>query len=236
MNVLYKEVLGFYLSDHPLRGFESLAKMWVTSTVSELPLVYQHHQETLGQQNESAEKKTKSKDWRAERDAHKKRVIVAGLIAELRELITKKGTRMAFGKIEDLTAACEVVIFPDAFAKFEMSLKDERPVLLAGLLEVEEGNAKIIVDNISPLEEMLKKSKKVIMQIDQLQNHQFEQLRGIIQEHLGQVPIQFEMSLPEYERKVTIDTEENLSIEISNNFFESVHSLFGQTDFIELRG
>ncbi len=231
-----KEVLGFYLSDHPLRGFESLAKMWVTSTVSELPLVYQHHQETLGQQNESAEKKTKSKDWRAERDAHKKRVIVAGLIAELRELITKKGTRMAFGKIEDLTAACEVVIFPDAFAKFEMSLKDERPVLLAGLLEVEEGNAKIIVDNISPLEEMLKKSKKVIMQIDQLQNHQFEQLRGIIQEHLGQVPIQFEMSLPEYERKVTIDTEENLSIEISNNFFESVHSLFGQTDFIELRG
>ena len=77
-----KEVLGFFLSDHPLNEIGPFLKVFVEGTISEL--------------------KTKSSTLR-----------VAGLIVSIKELITKKGSRMAFATLEDLTDSVDLVIFPD---------------------------------------------------------------------------------------------------------------------------
>jgi DNA polymerase-3 subunit alpha len=225
-----KEVLGFYLSDHPLKGFDSLSEVWTTCKVIDLP----KQMPAEGTPEAEALKADKKKDWR-NRDAGKKRVVVSGLITEVRELITKKGTRMAFGKIEDLTGSCELVIFPDSFARNEQGLKDERPVLIGGTLEVEEGAAKIMVDSVAPLEDILKKTKRMVFRLDEVEPEHYPRLQSLMREHPGATAVNIEIALPDVGRKVMMELGEGQGVSVSNDFFEGVHSLLGRTDFIELR-
>lgn len=225
-----KEVLGFYLSDHPLKGFDSLSEIWTTCKVVELPA----QMPPPGSEEAEALKAEKKKDWR-NRDAGRKRVVVSGLITELRELITKKGTRMAFGKIEDLTGSCELVIFPDAYARHEAGLRDERPVLIGGTLEVEEGVAKIMVDNVSPLEDILKKTKRMVFRLDEIPPEEYGRLHSLMKEYPGATTVGIEIQVPEVNRKVFMELGEGQGVNVSNDFFEGIHLLFGRTDFIELR-
>ncbi|WP_413942635.1 DNA polymerase III subunit alpha [Bdellovibrio sp. HCB-162] len=224
-----KEVLGFYLSDHPLKGFDTLSELWTSCKVADLPA-----QMPAPGSPEAEAMKAAKKDWK-NRDAGKKRVVVAGLITELRELITKKGTRMAFGKVEDLTGSCELVIFPDSFARFEMQLRDERPVLIGGGLEVEEGNAKIMVDTVSPMEDILKKTKRMVLRLDKIDPNDYPRLQSLMKDYPGTTTVSLEIEVPEVNRKVLMEMTDAPGISVNNDFFEGVHSLFGRTDFIELR-
>jgi DNA polymerase-3 subunit alpha len=211
-----KEVLGFYLSDHPLKGFDSLSEVWTTCKVIDLP----KQMPAEGTPEAEALKADKKKDWR-NRDAGKKRVVVSGLITEVRELITKKGTRMAFGKIEDLTGSCELVIFPDSFARNEQGLKDERPVLIGGTLEVEEGAAKIMVDSVAPLEDILKKTKRMVFRLDEVEPEHYPRLQSLMREHPGATAVNIEIALPDVGRKVMMELGEGQGVSVSNDFFEA---------------
>ncbi|WP_413578695.1 DNA polymerase III subunit alpha [Bdellovibrio sp. HCB290] len=224
-----KEVLGFYLSDHPLKGFDTLSEIFTTCKVIDLPAQMPAHGSPEWEAMQAAKK-----DWK-NRDAAKKRVIVAGLITELRELITKKGTRMAFGKIEDLTGAVELVIFPDAFAKNGELLKDERPMLIGGGLEVEEGVAKIMVDSVSPLEDILKKTKRMVFRLDRIPYEDYGRLNSLMKDNPGPTAVSLEIDIPDVRRRVMMEVGDISGVSVSNEFFEGVHSLFGRTDFIELR-
>ncbi|HEX7676283.1 MAG TPA: DNA polymerase III subunit alpha [Bdellovibrio sp.] len=224
-----KEVLGFYLSDHPLKGFDTLSEIWTSCKVVDLP-----KQMPPPGSPEAEAMKAAKKDWK-NRDAAKKRVVVAGLITELRELITKKGTRMAFGKIEDLTGAVELVIFPDAYSKNEAQLRDERPVLIGGGLEVEEGVAKIMVDSVSPMEDILKKTKRMVLRLDRIAPEDYPRLQSLMKDYPGPTTVSLEIDVPEVSRRVMMEMTEGSGINVNNEFFEGVHSLFGRTDFIELR-
>ncbi|XGC79394.1 DNA polymerase III subunit alpha [Bdellovibrio bacteriovorus] len=224
-----KEVIGFYLSDHPLKGFDTLSELWATCKVIDLPA-----QMPAPGSAEAEALKAAKKDWK-NRDAGKKRVVVAGLITEMRELITKKGSRMAFAKIEDLTGACELVIFPDAYARFEMQLRDERPVLIGGGLEVEEGAAKIMVDTVSPLEDILKKTKRMVLRLDKIAPEDYPRLHSLMKDHPGTTSVSLEIEMPEVSRRILMEMEDATGVSINNDFFEGIHSAFGRTDFIELR-
>lgn len=228
---LEKEVLGFYLSDHPLKGYEKLSDVWTSAKISNLPEFYRQ----MSEQQEQSPKSKQKMDWKAAREAQKKKVVVAGLISDVRELITKKGTRMAFGKIEDLTGSVEMVVFPDAFAKYEMMLKEERPVLIHGALEVEENVAKIMVEAISTFEESLQKAKKVTMNLSQISEQEFQRLFSIIKQHPGETELILELTLVEFNKKIQIQSGQVPRVKVSSELFEGIHSVFGQTQFIEVR-
>lgn len=222
-----KEVLGFYLSDHPLRGFEKLAKVWTTCEIVDLP----KHDMTPEEKAIEAAKKESGKWNRFQKDS-KKRVIIAGLIIENREMITKKGTRMAFAKVEDLTGTAELVIFPDTFEKCGALLKDERPLLIGGGLEINDGSAKIIVDNIAPFDEIMRKTKRVSFRLDKLETSDFEKLDTIFDAFQGDTNVRLVLSLNN--KTVEMQSETPKRIQISDAFFEEVHQVFGRTDFIEI--
>lgn len=224
-----KEVLGFYLSDHPLKGFDTLSELWTTCRVVELPA-----QMPAPGSAEAEAMKAAKKDWK-NRDAGKKKIVVAGLIAELRELITKKGTRMAFAKIEDLTGACELIIFPDAYSKFEMQLKDERPVLVSGSLEVEEGVAKVFLDSLTPLEDMLKKTKSMVLRLDRVESEYYPLIKEILLQNSGNAPVAFQCDIETVNRRITLEPSQVFAVNMTNELFEGMQTLVGHLDFVELR-
>jgi len=216
-----KEVLGFYLSDHPLKGFENFSKVWSTATVADLPAYFA---------KVAGDKPIEKPKWGEPKN--KIRVVIAGLISEYRELITKKGTRMAFGRIEDLSGSVELVIFPDTYAKFSNLLKEEKPLLVGGGLEVEEGNPKIIVDTFAPFDEVLRKTKKISMRLDKLEAGDFERLSSLLDSNKGSTDVRLVMTIDGNSIEVLPGTPKQ--IQISDQFFEEIHQLFGRTDFIEV--
>lgn len=217
-----KEVIGFYLSDHPLRGFENFSKVWASSTVIELPQYFARHPLALS---------TEKPKWGEPKN--KIRVIIAGLISEYKELITKKGTRMAFGKVEDLTGSAELVIFPDIYAKYLHLLKEERPLLVGGGLEVSEGHAKIIVDSFALFDDVLRKTKKISMRLDKLDVEDFQKLEELLNQFKGDTDVRLVMNIDG--KEIEIFPEEPKQVQISDDFFEGIHQLFGRTDFIEVQ-
>ncbi|HPI40993.1 MAG TPA: DNA polymerase III subunit alpha [Pseudobdellovibrionaceae bacterium] len=234
-----KEVLGFYLSDHPLKGFEGISSLWTSASIADLPSLKPTEAEEAelvkAAAKASAKEKFKPYD-RNFKNQNKKRVTVAGLVSELRDVITKKGTRMAFGKFEDLSGSCELVIFPDTYAKLEPFFKDEKPLLVSGALEVTEEQAKIIVDQAVFLDEQFKKIKKVIVQLNKIKEEDYQKLNGVLNDCPGETSIQFELVLPESKEKVILASEETLKVSFDNLLLEKVHSQFGSWDFLKIPG
>lgn len=217
-----KEVLGFYLSDHPLKGFENLSKVWATHTIYELSQL----------KSDDVKPPPPGEKFNRFQQQQRKRVIVAGLIIESREMITKKGTRMAFAKAEDLTGSAELVIFPDAFSQCGHSLKDERPLLIGGTVEVNEGSVKILVDSMAPFEEAMKKTKRISFRLDKIDESKYESLKSLLDQFKGPVPTRFLLNVEQ--RQLELNQKEPVLIQVTDEFFEEAHQIFGHTDFIEI--
>jgi DNA polymerase-3 subunit alpha len=202
-----KSVLGFYLSDHPLKGIEHLTSVFTTGLVDEL-------------------KKKESKST----------VRVAGLISSLREIITKKGTRMAFAQLEDLSGSVELVIFPDAFAESELIVKGDGVIVVTGAVEVSEDktSAKILVEKIERFNDRLKQAKKVIFHIDEDLKDKIEVIKSIMEKYPGQLPTSIRMSLADIKKTVDMDILEPTGLGVSNEFLEEVGQELGKTDFVQL--
>ncbi|MES2965846.1 MAG: DNA polymerase III subunit alpha, partial [Bdellovibrionota bacterium] len=201
-----KEVLGFYLSDHPMAGFNAVLRIWTTCEIGKL----------VNQEGD-------------------RRVVIAGLITEYREIITKKGSRMAFARLEDLSGNVELVVFPEPFSKHEMQLKSDQPVLVGGKLEKEGDSVKVMVDRVGLLEEVLKKSKQMTFKIDVSMKEHLNALGTLLSKHPGKTNVELEIEVPELKKTVTMSVTEPEGIEPSGEFFEGLHGLFGRTDFVEIR-
>jgi DNA polymerase-3 subunit alpha len=224
-----KEVLGFYLSDHPLKGFENVAAIWTSGKVSDLPRLLAEHKAKA-----SLDTNKQKYDFR-NRDGNKKRVVISGIIVENRELITKKGTRMSFAKLEDLTGSLELVIFPDTFAQVEVLLKEERPLLVGGFLEGEDGAVKIIVDSVMLLEEALKRTKRMVVYLNRIEEKQYETLNSLLREYPGSTQVEMRLEIPDLNQEIVIESEGISGVTVSNEFLETLHSQIGRTDFVEMK-
>ncbi len=209
-----KEVLGFYLSDHPLKGFESLSRIFATHTISQVPDL------------EVPEYNFRTKE--------KRKITVLGICTEMRELITKKGTRMAFLRFEDLSGNIEVICFPDAFAKFEALLKADQSLLLTAALEKNQDQVKLILDSVVTVEEALSKPKKLVVRLDKLSESEFAPLDEILSSFPGSVKVDLIMCLADYSRDIQFESERQ--VQLNTEFIETVQQNFGRTDFFEVKG
>lgn len=118
-----KEVLGVYLSGHPLGECAQKLEMYTT-----------HHCAELHQKNEIYNE-----------------LILGGMITNVREFLTKKGQRMAFIELEDLTGACECIVFENYYAHLK-KVDQNVPVLIKGRISLKDDDVKVIVNFIENIE------------------------------------------------------------------------------------
>ncbi|HVH63933.1 MAG TPA: DNA polymerase III subunit alpha [Candidatus Dormibacteraeota bacterium] len=118
---LEKELLGLYLSDHPLRRISAeLAKLADTQAVE----VTSALQDT--------------------------EVRVAGLVREVRRVVTRKGQIMAYATLEDLTGTVDVVLFPRTFEQTRHLFEPDRVVVVQGKVDARAGSTRAV--SVSPVE------------------------------------------------------------------------------------
>ena len=116
-----KELLGLYVSSHPLNGFKKLFAAR-TTPIAKIDATFVD-----------------------------KKVIVGGLVSSIKKIITKKGQPMLFIKLEDLSGKAEVVIFPNLLERNPGALQENKIVFVAGRVDDRNGEIKIVADDVQEI-------------------------------------------------------------------------------------
>jgi DNA polymerase-3 subunit alpha len=123
-----RELLGLYLSGHPLDKFRK----------------------TIEEKNYKITRvKTGGKDGGMMTDGEE--LIVAGMIEEIRSIVTKKGDAMAFIKLSDFNDTLETVVFPRIMSEFKNLLAKDKAVAVKGKVSMRNGEISLIVDKVREL-------------------------------------------------------------------------------------
>ncbi len=122
---LEKELVGFYLSDHPLKQLSSPAKLVAPIGLASL-----------------------------EDQPDRSKVSVIAMIPEIRQITTRKGDRMAILQIEDLTGVCEGVVFPKSYVRLSEHLMPEARLLLWGTVDRRDDRIQLIIEDCRAIDDL----------------------------------------------------------------------------------
>ena len=132
-----KEVLGIYISGHPLEEYRDTWKKNITNTTADFAL-----DEETGEP----------------RVAEGAKVTIGGMITEKKIKYTKNEKVMAFLQVEDLVGSVEVIVFPRDYEKYGNAVMEDSKVFIKGRVSVEEDkDAKLVCEQITTFEQMPKK-------------------------------------------------------------------------------
>ena len=194
---LEAELLGIYVSGHPLMRFKDimgkLTSMSIAS-IQDLPTVAKPEgfNPRLGDAN----------------DPSKRSMIIAGMISESKVILTKKGDKMAFVTFEDLSGKIECLFFPRVFAEFQQFLAQDEPLLLNGVVNLAEDPKKFYPSKVSLLKDESDDrvtSVRVNVPLTHLNPHSLIQLKQIVLSYRGSVPVHFIFETPEGRARMQLD-------------------------------
>ena len=152
---LEKELLGFYISDHPLKAVQQAAKVLAPINLSD-----------LGEQSDSA------------------MLSAIVMVGSIKPLMTKRGDRMAVLQIEDLTGQVDAVAFPKTFERIGHYLQVDQRLMLWGKVDRRDDRVQFVIEDAEPIEEVRMVMVELEPQIarDITKQHY---LRTVLLEHRG---------------------------------------------------
>jgi len=213
-----KEALGFLITGHPLDRYAADIKRLASAEIARLPEL-----------------------------ADNSEVRICGVVTLFREIMTKKGDRMCFATLEDLTGSIEITVFPDVYAECSPLLKTDDPLLVTGKLERGEKGCKLLVmrsngrengrkNGASPpngdvrllLEAQAQNTTRIslALKLAELSPDQLTSLREVIERHAGNLPLTLQFESPS--RFVALQRlPDSLKVAASDEFRLEVERLVG---------
>ena len=167
-----KEMLGLYISGHPLEGLREKIEREATINTVRMKEIQEVEEGELN-------------DIPKYRDGQMVRIV--GIINSVKKKYTKTNKIMAFVTIEDLYGQCEIIIFENCYQMCSNILMDENIVLIEGRLSIrEDEDVKIVANKIIEFKgEDTHKSNVLKINITDLSDTQKDRLRGIIKFFAG---------------------------------------------------
>ncbi len=160
-----KEMLGLYISDHPLKGMEN-----ALSALSE---------KSVAQAKECSEGQT---------------ITVGGVITSLSRRYTKKGDLMATFTLEDLSLGIEVMVFPKTMAQYGEIINEDKIVLVTARVDARDDQVKLIAIDISTPELTMDGSGpplRLLTTANSLTKELADELKAILSNYPGDSPVYF---------------------------------------------
>lgn len=179
-----KEVVGIYISGHPLDPYRELIEKSADTDTNE---IFEKYRENM---------------------LNNSKVKVGGILKAKKTMITKTNKMMAFAQLEDLFGTIELVIFPNVFSKYRELIEDENVVFVEGhFQESEIEEPKILVDKVSKIK--MPTNKKLYISVNSMRDKNLREIRNILKDYSGNTPVIFY----EEESKKAFGTENNLWID-----------------------
>jgi DNA polymerase-3 subunit alpha len=154
-----KEILGFYITGHPLLRYSDKISIIVNADSVSL-----------------FEKMDKDL------------VTICGIVSEIREITTKKKDVMAYVSIEDLKGSMTAILFADIYRNCSSLIHSDEPVVIRGTVDASEDNIRIIASEVEPLTTVLEHPfQSVHFKIDceKLSPEAIKELNNLIKQYKG---------------------------------------------------
>lgn len=124
-----KELIGFYISGHPLDKYRETIKNAITLTAANIQTA-----------------------------RSSKTYTILGAIKEIKPIITKKGKAMAFAKLEDMQGVFDLTFFPKSWETMVHHVKEEAILAFTGKLDFSRDSPSFLVDELMPIDALVQKS------------------------------------------------------------------------------
>jgi DNA polymerase-3 subunit alpha len=197
-----KDALGFYITGHPLTRFGKRLDILVSHRITDLD---------------------------DERDFNNE-IRLAGIIATLKPLKTKKDERMATFMLEDLSGRIEVVVFPDNFQKYFDIIREDQLIWLKGRFLGEGENRRVHLVHVMPLNDAFQtQAKRMVLRIflPGAEESLFSELKNILEKNEGDCPVFFELETP-HSYRMLVQSVEVQGVTLSDQLTKAVESLLGE--------
>jgi len=199
-----KELLGFYVSGHPLDQYRH--SMRRSSSHSTSLLV-------------ELEDKTE--------------VVVAGMLIDVKAIVTKTGKRMAFVQVEDFEGVIEGAVFPHLFEKQGDDLVSGKVVAIRGQISKRDERISIAVNEIKELlpdgiDHSAPKITKVTLRIHGQDRSSLVSLRSVLKNNPGRIPVFMEL----VEEEALIKVDDSLFVDGSEDLFAALTDVLGTENVV----
>jgi len=201
-----REVLGLYLSGHPMQAHTADVARYATATLSELA---EHV------------------------DAEEVRIIAMSV--DTRVVRTKRNDKMAFVRLEDAKASIEGVFFSEPWARSQRAVESGEPILVTGQVELNGDEVKFrarSAETLTDVRARMTREVRFILELQDLDGDRLDQFRELLRSQRGgcrsllvvraEGRFEAEMQLPD------------LPVEPSPNLEQCVQALFGRLDVVAL--
>jgi DNA polymerase-3 subunit alpha len=159
-----KEMLGLYVSDHPLFGVEHALRQAVTAGIASL--------------SEQADGST---------------VTIGGLVGSITRRFTRKGDPMLFFQIEDLEGSVEVIAFPKVVMESGPMVREDAIVIITGRVDNRGDEVKVIAQEVREPQLRSETTVRLEVPATQMSPNLVERLKEILANHPGTAPVHLHM-------------------------------------------
>ena len=201
-----KDILGFYVSGHPLARYAKQLKRFVSCSTSNL---HEHKDQDM--------------------------IKIVGLIVKIKHTVTRaKQEKMAILKVEDLEGSVEVLVFPRAFAKINCYIQLNSIVHIRGILDLKQEAPKIIVEDLFPFEEIYKLITAMNINLSGIRDNIFESLKRLLTDYRGNIPVYLRLDTSLAGRqapaksRVQLVVGEGLYVSPSEKLIQELDELLGE--------
>lgn len=199
-----REVIGFYVTGHPLRKYELEYNSFTTINLGETEIL-----EDLDS------------------------VRACGVITSLKTKIDKSGRTMAFFTLDDFYGSCECLMFAKVYEKYGQFIKEEECIFINGKSESSGDAIKIHIEEVVPLVEARGKfAQSVKINIDKQKNtpENLVELKNILSKNKGNVPLY--LHLANNGSKERLFFLKDFKVQLTDEFLKSVTNLFGENSIM----
>ncbi|MEF3254120.1 MAG: DNA polymerase III subunit alpha, partial [Deferribacterales bacterium] len=198
-----KDVLGFYLSNHPLSSYSNiLSSLTISSTELE------HFDDEVD-------------------------VTVGGIIKNIKKHLTKSGEKMAFITLEDLEGSFDIVVFPSLLNEHIYILEEDKIIIVKGRYSSNGDRRSVVASEIFTPESALETLIECItVKLDLLgfTENRLEQLYNLIKDYKGNTTLKF-LIFTQDGLKISLKTGENFRVKPNLAFFSQLNDIIGENNF-----
>jgi len=197
-----KEMLGFYVTKHPLARFEKMLRTYSTCATTDL---------------------------RSRGDGDE--VLLGGIISKAKFTTTRRtNEKMAIVTLEDLQGVVEVLVFPATFSKAAPLVKQDAIVFVKGRVNMREEEPKLVANEIVALDSVrMKYTKSVIVELVTagLETATLEKLKKVLSRYPGRVPVYLKF-LKTDGKGTVVSIGNTLSVEPHEGLVRDIEKIFGR--------
>ena len=195
-----REMLGLYVSDHPLLGVEHVLRAAVDMPISHIS------EDSVG---------------------HDQIISIGGLVTQIQRKVSRTGSSWAIVTVEDLEGAIDVMFYANSYAKHAMNLVDDRVIVVRGRVDKREEQVKISALDLSLPDISAGPTGPLMIHLDQARCTPpvVERIKEILRSHPGKREVN--LRIADGEKVLVLKIDEALKVTSSPSLSADLKSVLG---------